>query len=168
MKSWHPEPVTDEDTLPPGPTAALSALRDLSDTAARSGDPLPPLWQWLYFLHGAPQQALGSDGQLCDACFLPPIPDRRRMFAGGRCEITEPLRLGDPAQRVSSLAAVAPKRGRSGVLLFVTERLEFQQNGRTCLVEEHDIVYRSGDGSTPRHPATNRVDAHKCGSSARR
>ncbi|MEV1065590.1 MaoC family dehydratase N-terminal domain-containing protein [Streptomyces sp. NPDC050263] len=153
VESWHPEPVTDEDALPPGPVAALSALLDLPADAAESGDPLPPLWQWLYFLHWPPQQALGPDGHLRDARFLPPVPDRRRMFAGGRCEIAEPLRVGEPAERVSSLTAVTPKQGRSGELLFVTERQEFRQNGRTCLVEEQDIVYRSGDGSASRHPA---------------
>ncbi|WP_210587030.1 hypothetical protein [Streptomyces sp. GESEQ-35] len=152
VESWHPEPVADEDALSPGPAAALSALLDLPDTAAGSGQPLPPLWQWLYFLHWPPQQSLGPDGHLRDARFLPPIPERRRMFAGGRCEITEPLRLGEPAERISSLAAVTPKQGRSGALLFVTERQEFRQHGRTCLVEEQDIVYRSGHGSAPQHP----------------
>ncbi|WP_192582934.1 hypothetical protein [Streptomyces albicerus] len=32
------------------------------------------------------------------------------------------------------------KHGRTGDMLFVTERREFRQRGRTCLVEEHDIV----------------------------
>ncbi|MFH8470808.1 hypothetical protein [Streptomyces sp. NPDC017991] len=154
VESWHPEPVTDKDLLPPVPAAALSNLLDLPGTAAESGDPLPPLWQWLYFLQWAPQQGLGPDGHLRDARNLPPIPDRRRMFAGGRCEITEPLRLGDPAERTSSLAAVTPKHGRSGELLVITERQEFRQHGRLCVVEEQDIVYRSGDGNAPRHPAT--------------
>ncbi|WP_416982485.1 hypothetical protein [Streptomyces sp. T028] len=164
VESWHPEPVTDEDALPPGPAAALSALLDLPESAAATGEPLPPLWQWLYFLHWPPQRALGPDGHLRDARFLPPIPGRRRMFAGGRCEIGEPLRLGEPAERVSSLGAVTPKQGRSGELLFVTERQEFRQHGRICLVEEQDIVYRSGDyrsgdgdrakgGPAPSHPA---------------
>ncbi|WP_460062680.1 HTD2 family dehydratase [Streptomyces sp. YKOK-I1] len=149
VESWRPGPVTDEDALPPGPAAALSALLDLPGPAAALGEPLPPLWQWLYFLHWPPQRALGPDGHLRDARFLPPIPGRRRMFAGGRCEIHEPLRLGEPAERVSSLAAVTPKRGRSGELLFVTERQEFRQRGRLRLVEEQDIVYRSGDGPPP-------------------
>ncbi|MFI2205488.1 hypothetical protein ACH47Z_32865 [Streptomyces sp. NPDC020192] len=143
VESWHPTPVTDDDTLPPGPAAALSALPDLPATAAGSGAPLPPLWQWLYFLHWAPQHA----------------PERRRMFADGRCEITEPLRLGEPAERVSSPAAVTPKQGRNGELLFVTERQEFRQRGRTCLVEEQDIVSRSGEGSAPRHPTSLDVTA---------
>ncbi|MEU1517478.1 MaoC family dehydratase N-terminal domain-containing protein [Streptomyces sp. NPDC005811] len=153
VESWRPGPVTDKDPLPPGPAAALSALLDLPGPAAAVGEPLPPLWQWLYFLHWPPQRALGPDGHLRDARFLPPIPGRRRMFAGGRCEIHEPLRLGEPAARVSSLAAVTPKQGRSGELLFVTERQEFRQRGRLRLVEEQDIVYRSGDGPPPSRPA---------------
>ncbi|MBZ3906372.1 hypothetical protein [Streptomyces griseiscabiei] len=159
VESWHPEPVTDEDALRPAPAAALSALLDLAEPAAKPGDPLPPLWQWLHFLHWAPQRALGPDGHPRDARFLPPVPDRRRMFAGGRCEITEPLRLGEPTERIGSLAAVTPKQGRSGELLFVTERQEFRQNGRLCLVEEQDIVYRSGTGSAPRHPVALDVRA---------
>ncbi|MFJ3777199.1 hypothetical protein ACIPX0_36450 [Streptomyces sp. NPDC090075] len=152
VESWHPEPATDEDDLAPGPAAALSALLDLPDPAAKSGDPLPPLWQWLHFLNWPAQHELGPDGHLREARFLPPVPDRQRMFAGGRCEITEPLRLGEPAERVSSLQAITPKQGRTGELLFVTERQEFRQGGRLCLVEEQDIVYRSGR-SAGQHPA---------------
>src|SRR6202008_2105210 len=84
VESWHPDPVRDEDPLPPGPVAAVSALLDLPEAVAGAGDPLPPLWQWFYFLHWPPQHALGPDGHLRDALFLPPIPDRQRMWAGGR------------------------------------------------------------------------------------
>lgn len=157
VADWHPGTVTDEDALPPGPAAALSALLDLPEPAAKAGDPLPPLWQWLYFLHWAPQRDLGPDGHLADGRFLPPIPGRRRMFAGGRAEVRSPLRLGEPAERVSSLAAVTPRQGRSGELLFVTERQEFHQGGRLCLVEEQDIVYRSGESAPPARP--DAVDA---------
>ncbi|MER5437232.1 hypothetical protein [Streptomyces sp. NPDC002790] len=157
VESWAPSATTDEDTLPPGPAAALSAVLDLPEPAAKSGDVLPPLWQWLYFLEWPAQSELGPDGHLADARFLPPIPDRQRMFAGGRVNVEEPLRLGEPAERICSLASVTPKSGRSGELLFVTERREFRQAGRTCLVEEQDIVYRSGRSAAAGHPTT--VDA---------
>ncbi|WP_280885278.1 hypothetical protein [Streptomyces sp. LBL] len=132
--------------------AALSATLDLSDTAAKAGDPLPALWQWLYFLSWPAGRELGADGHPLNGHFLPPLPHRQRMWAGGRCEITEPLRLGEPAERISSLGTVTAKQGRTGEMLFVTERREFRQHGRTCLVEEQDIVYRSGR-SAGEHPA---------------
>ncbi|WPB89253.1 hypothetical protein [Streptomyces malaysiensis] len=153
VESWTPGAVTDEDALPAGPTAALSALLNEPAPVATTGDPLPPLWHWLYFLHWPAQQDIGADGHPAQGHFLPPIPDRQRMFAGGRCTITEPLHLGEPAERASSLRNITAKLGRTGELLFVTQRNELRQRGRTCLVEEQDIVYRSGRSSTRDAPA---------------
>lgn len=152
VESWTPGPVTDEDPLPAGPVAALSAVLDLPGTVGGDGDPLPPLWHWLYFLSWPAQRELGADGHPSRGHFLPPLPDRQRMWAGGRCEITEPLRLGEPAERVSSLASVTVKQGRTGEMVFVTERREFRQHGRLRLVEEQDIVYRCGRGAS-QHPS---------------
>ncbi|WP_439943934.1 hypothetical protein [Streptomyces sp. BBFR115] len=152
VESWSPGAVSEDDALPPAPAAALSALLDKPEPVAAAGDPLPPLWHWLYFLNWPAQHELGEDGHPEHGHFLPPIPHRQRMFAGGRCEITRPLRVGVPARRVSSLGTVTTKQGSSGELLFVTVRSEYAQEGRTCLVEEQDIVYRSGRGAA-RHPA---------------
>ncbi|MDX3521448.1 hypothetical protein [Streptomyces scabiei] len=152
VESWTPGPVEEEDPLDAGPAAALSAVLNLPGPGPRADGPLPPLWQWLYFLNWPAGRDLGADGHPSNGHFLPPLPHRQRMWAGGRCEITEPLRLGVPAERVSSLASVTAKRGRTGEMLFVTERREFRQHGRTCLVEEQDIVYRSGR-SAGQHPS---------------
>jgi 3-methylfumaryl-CoA hydratase len=153
VESWHPSATVEEDTLPPAPATAFRAVLDLPAAAAGSTDVLPPLWHWFYFLSWPRQSELGPDGHLREARFLPPIPGRRRMFAGGRLSVTQPLRLGVPAERHSSLLSVVPKQGRTGELLFVTERQEFRQAGRTCLVEEQDIVYRSGRSDAERHPS---------------
>ncbi|MDX3131375.1 hypothetical protein PV367_16690 [Streptomyces europaeiscabiei] len=152
VESWTPAPVKDEDALAPGPAAALSAVLDLPGASVQAGDTLPPLWQWLYFLNWPAGRELGADGHPSNGHFLPPLPHRQRMWAGGRCEITAPLRLGEPAERVSSLGSMTAKRGRTGEMLFVTERREFRRRGRSCLVEEQDIVYRSGRTSG-QHPA---------------
>ncbi|MFI1506235.1 hypothetical protein [Streptomyces sp. NPDC020597] len=153
VESWTPGPVEEEDPLDAGPAAALSAVLNLPGPGPRAGEPLPPLWQWLYFLNWPAGRELGADGHPANGHFLPPLPHRQRMWAGGRCEITEPLRLGVPAERHNSLASVTAKRGRTGEMLFVTERREFRQHGRTCLVEEQDIVYRSGR-STGQHSSS--------------
>ncbi|NMI01881.1 hypothetical protein HF526_31975 [Pseudonocardia sp. K10HN5] len=101
------------------------------------------MWHWLHFLDHPAQAELGDDGHPAAGHFLPPIPDRRRMFAGGRLEISEPLRVGDEIVRRSALVDVAPKQGRSGDMLFTTVRHEFLRGGVPVVVEEQDIVYRS-------------------------
>lgn len=152
VESWAPAALTDEDPLSPGPASVMSALLDLPSGAA-AGDALPPLWHWFYFLNWPRQDELGADGHPLNGHFLPPVPDRQRMFAGGRCEIIEPLHLGERAERTASLQNVAVKHGRTGEMVFVTQRNEFRQGGRLRLVEELDIVYRSGRSSA-KHPAS--------------
>jgi 3-methylfumaryl-CoA hydratase len=111
---------------------------------ARAGDPLPPLWHWLYFLDWPAQHELGEDGHPRHGRFLPPIPDRRRMVAGGRLQMHAPLEIGEAAERTSGVADVVVKHGRTGEMVFVTVRHEVSQRSRVCLVEECDVVYRSG------------------------
>ncbi|MEH0421264.1 FAS1-like dehydratase domain-containing protein [Streptomyces sp. B21-083] len=127
VESWTPGPVRDEDVLGVGPAAALSAVLNLPGPAPKAGEALAPMWQWLFFLSWPAGRLLGADGHPLDGHFLPPLPHRQRMWAGGRCEITQPLCLGEPVERVSSLASVTAKRGRTGEMLFVTERREFRR-----------------------------------------
>jgi 3-methylfumaryl-CoA hydratase len=149
LGDWHPTPVAVVDELAAGGAQQLAATLDL-DEAFSSGDALPPVWQWLYFNDWPPTSALGADGHPRDGHFLPPIPNRRRMFAGGRLTVHKPLRLGQAAQRQSSVTDIRVKSGRTGELLFVTLRHEFHQGGELAMVEEQDAVYRSDAGaSTP-------------------
>ena len=67
------------------------------------------------------------------------------MFAGGRLALHAPFRIGSNVRRESSLAAVTPKTGRSGELLFTTVRHEYTEGATLLAVEEQDIVYRIGD-----------------------
>jgi 3-methylfumaryl-CoA hydratase len=67
------------------------------------------------------------------------------MVAGGRLEVHRPLDLGTPAERVSRLGEVAVKQGSTGEMVFVTVRHEISQGADLCLVEEQDVVYRSGE-----------------------
>jgi 3-methylfumaryl-CoA hydratase len=61
---------------------------------------------------------------------------------GGRLEFHHPLRVGDEIGRVSRIADVRAKAGRSGSLVFVDVRHEIADARGTAIVEEHDIVYR--------------------------
>jgi 3-methylfumaryl-CoA hydratase len=143
VAGWRPGPRATTDVLRPWPTAALSALLDLPGPAAGPGDPLPPLWHWVHFLDHPRLSELGEDGHPAAGHFLPPLPHRRRMFAGGRLRVHAPMRVGDTVRRETALVAVQPKTGRSGEMLFVTLRREFTRDGALLAVEEQDLVYRS-------------------------
>lgn len=139
---WQPEPSSVTEILSTTRAAELAATLDL-DVFLRSGDALPAMWHWVYFTEWPATADLGTDGHPRDGHFLPPIPNRRRMFAGGRLTIHAPLILGQPATRVAAVVAVRAKRGKSGELLFVTVRYEFSQDGHHRITEEQDLVYRS-------------------------
>ncbi|PRX43642.1 3-methylfumaryl-CoA hydratase [Prauserella shujinwangii] len=144
LADWSPAPVTEEDVLAARPVAAFAALLDRED-APGAGEPLPPLWHWFHFPDWPPQRALAADGHLAEGRFIPPIPGRRRMFAGGRLTVRRPLEIGAAATCTSALAAARVRRGRTGELAFVTVRSEYRQGGAPRLVEEQDLVYRAGE-----------------------
>jgi 3-methylfumaryl-CoA hydratase len=146
---WAPGPVELQDAVGEWAVGAFAALLDVAAPVA-AGEPVPPLWHWLAFLDHPAHAELGADGHPAAGHFLPPIPHRRRMFAGGRLRIDAPLRVDEPAVRRTSVAAVTPRTGRSGEMLFVTLRHEFRVAGELRVVEEQDVVYRSSPAGRAR------------------
>ena len=122
---------------------AMQALLRAPAGPLRSGDPLPALWHWLYFWAVAPQDALGPDGHPARGGDLPPVALPRRMWAGSRFRFLAALPLGRPAERRSRVVAIEEKQGRSGPLVFVTDRHEIAGAHGPAVEEEHDIVYRA-------------------------
>jgi 3-methylfumaryl-CoA hydratase len=153
---------TVEDFTAPWPARALIATLDEGDPEPRMGDPLPPLWHWLYFLEAAPASRIGPDGHGERGEFLPPIALPRRMWAGSRFVFEgEPLRIGETARRVSEITSIEPKTGSTGAMVFVTVKHTLSGAKGTALVEEHDIVYREAakPGETAREPRPAPIDA---------
>lgn len=142
LKTWIGRKETLEDTVTAVPVQALSATLDRDDPEVRTGDPLPPLWHWLYFLPLHRQSEIGPDGHAKRGGFLPPVPLPRRMWAGGRFQFLQPLRVGDAIKRTSEIVDVTMKEGRTGVLVFVLVRHHIGNANGVAIVEEHDIVYR--------------------------
>jgi 3-methylfumaryl-CoA hydratase len=128
-----------------GPSEALANMLG-TDVAV---DALPPLWHWIYLLDKRPHADLGPDGHPTFGIPAPPGPGRRRMFAGGRVSTFAPLRFGQPATRTTWVAQIREKEGSSGPLTFVTVRNEYSQGGRTAIVDDYDIVYRTPASALP-------------------
>lgn len=155
LQAWQGRSETSTDDITAAPVRALAATLDRDDPAAATATPLPALWHWLYFLPHHRQSEIGEDGHARRGGFLPPVPLPRRMWAGGRLnwEAGNPLRVGDAAKRVSTIASVTHKRGRSGELVFVGVRHEVHNARGLALTEEHDIVYRAAAESSEAAPA---------------
>ncbi|MGY1701191.1 hypothetical protein [Geodermatophilus sp. SYSU D00766] len=150
VEGWAPGPLTGTEVVAPGPAAAFAALLDQPAPPLRDGDPLPPGWHLFTFLDRPATADLGEDGHPRSGHFLPPLAHRRRMIAGGRLQVTAPLRVGSVVERTSSLARCEVKAGRSGEMLLVTVRSEYREDGALLVTEEQDVVYRSQEaGSSP-------------------
>lgn len=146
---WQPETIAQYERIDITPTATLAGLLDQPVPVARDGDPLPPLWHWLYLLDRPTKSEVGPDGHPLQGTFLPPIPDRRRMFAGGHLILHAPFRVGQEVTRVSTVTDVKVKQGSTGEMMFVTVRDMFTAGGVLLAVEDKHIMYRSGDPARP-------------------
>lgn len=159
LREWRGKTESRFDEVTSAPIAALSATLDREDPYPRAGDPLPPLWHWLYFLPFPRQSELGPDGHAKRGGFLPPVPLPRRMFAGDRVQFHRPLRVGDKISRLSRIVDVNHKQGRTGPLVFVVVRHEISGREGRAITEEHDIVYRETSKSAGPPPAPQKPPA---------
>lgn len=147
-----PESATRTEVIAPEPVESLAGMLE-DDVPFGAGDPVPPLWHWMYLLDRRRQSELGPDGHPTSGIPAPPGPGRRRMFAGGRVATYRPLVIGEAATKVTSIAKTVEKEGRTGPLTFVTVVQEISQGGGVAVREEQDIVYRApGTGALPPAP----------------
>ena len=135
------------DDITAWPLAAYAATLDRDDPTPQPGDPLPPGAHWLYFLPASRQSELGPDGHARRGGFLPPVVLPRRMWAGGRLFFYDAPRVGDRAERVSTIKNVRTREGRSGRLCLVLVEHRISTARGLAIVEEHDIVYRDAPGA---------------------
>lgn len=127
-----------EDTLAPEAAEKLATL--LGDEPP--SEHLPPTYHWAYFNKGIPARDVGADMHERTGIFLPPAPFHRRMWAAGDVSVFQPLRIGVPARRRSTVSAVEFKGGKSGLMCFVTVVHEIEQDGAPSISERQTVVYR--------------------------
>jgi 3-methylfumaryl-CoA hydratase len=112
------------------------------DVSGNAGEPLPPGWHWIFFNPFVARHLIGEDGHPKRGGFLPDVGLPRRMWAGGRLKYHSPLTIGSAAEKISEITNVTSKTGRAGRLVFVTVTHKISQDGKLCVEEEQDIVYR--------------------------
>jgi len=136
------EEITQTDYIATDVLNRMSLTFDY-DLTFDSGDIVPKLWHWLFFLPHVKASEEGIDGHPKTGGFIPRIEGLdRRMWAGSRFWFHNELYTSKYAQKKSRVVSVTEKEGRSGKLGFVLVRHEYYQDDRHILSEEHDIVYK--------------------------
>lgn len=152
LAQWIGRSETHDDLIDARQARLMQTTLDRAPSL-KDGDPLPPLWHWLYFAEATPLSELSRDGHAKRGGFLPPVPLPRRMWAGGRLGFVGDLILGERARKTSTIQTIVFKDGRSGPLCFVTVRHELSgPDAAPRLWEEHDIVYRQDPGPDDPRP----------------
>jgi len=154
LQGWVGSTETHCDVISVAPVAGLSASLDYLSPLAQVGEALPPGWHWLYFQDAVAASKLAVDGHVRRGEFMPPVPLSRRMWAGGRLRFFSPVTIGDEVRRVSTIASITHKEGRSGALIFVTLSHQIFQQDKLAIEEEQNLVYRDyGTGKNVVRPA---------------
>ena len=159
MRSWIGRTTSAYDVITPRLARELRVTLDGDGPPFREGDPCPPAIHWCLAPPMVPQSRLGPDGHPARGDFLPPVPLPRRMWAAGRLEFFDPLRVGDAVERNSRIADVNIKEGRSGRLCFVAVEHEISTARGLALKERHDIVYRDAASADAKPQGQPREEA---------
>ena len=158
-RRWIGRTKEASEAIEPMRACAMQATLDDDGEPLKQGDPLPPLWHWLYFWEPTPHSALSADGHSARGQFLPPINLPRRAIAGGRIKFLRPLTIGAAATRRSRVSDIKRKTGRSGRLVFVTLQHETADEQGPCIQEEQDLVFRAAGKPGEPLPAGERGPA---------
>jgi 3-methylfumaryl-CoA hydratase len=155
LANWIGSRESMQDVVTPAKAAGMAALLDWRDPVPGAGDPLPPLWHWMFFAPAVRQSEIGPDGHPARGGFMPPVLLPRRMFAGATTTFHHPLRVGETIAREGEVVAIDEKQGRTGPLVFVRVRYRISGPRGLALEDEHTIVYReeSAAATPPPPPA---------------
>lgn len=134
---WIGKSETHRDVITPGLLQRFCATIDRPVT-----DKIPQGLHWCLCLPDAPTAQLAEDGHPAKGGFLPPIPLPRRMWASSSVSFDHPLQLGDEISRVSTVASIEEKSGKSGELVFVAVDHETRVGDLVAIRERQNIVYR--------------------------
>jgi 3-methylfumaryl-CoA hydratase len=152
LRGWIGRMEAADDVVTSDLVRKFRATLDLPTPGGEAAAIAPPLIHFCLAQPAAPTAALGPDGHPARGGFLPPVPLPRRMWAGGEIRFHGDLRVGDAVRRVSRIADVALKQGRTGALCFVTVEHRILVDGRTAVEERQDLVYRGLTGGVPEAP----------------
>jgi len=155
ISDWIGRNETTLDHIARGPFDRLAALLDRE----RESSAIPPMGHLLCFLPQAAQADIGADGHPIRGGSVPPIDLPMRMAAGSRVAFHAPVPFGADIRRVSTIANISEKSGRTGRLAFLTLRHDIFAGDTLCITDEANIVFREKSGNAQPLPPGERREA---------
>lgn len=151
LRSWIGREETASDIISIDLVRRFEASFDRPERVPVAGNTAPLLIGYCLAQPAAPTKSLGEDGHPARGGFHPPVPLPRRMWASSNLTFHGDMRVGDEVQRVSRIADVTLKEGRSGALCFVTVQHRLTVSGVPKVDEVQTLVYR--EAATSGEPA---------------
>lgn len=142
LRQWIGRGEEATDIITPHLILRLRATLFREPVLPVSGDEVPLTTHWCLAPAVVAAREVAKDGHPAKGGFLPPVPLPRRMWAGGKLEFFERLRVGDEVRRVSKVADVVEKKGSAGPLCFVNVTHEISTSRGLAIRERQDLVYR--------------------------
>lgn len=141
FKDWIGRSVTRVDTLTQRLFDAYAAT--MSPFLFEPGERIAPPGLHFGLAPAVPRtEDTGPDGAERKGLFLPPIPQPRRMWAGGSIETLRPLRHGARVIRTSTITNISFKQGNGGRMCFVSVEHDIADGDGTAIRERQDLVFR--------------------------
>ena len=154
LSSWQGQNLEIEDVVTPAGVQRFYAALDLQPLPHYAENNLAPLgFHWCLCLPDTALSELGDDGHPQKGGFLPPVPFPRRMWASAKTEFIKPLPIGQSVKRISTVASINEKTGKSGSLVFVNVDHETYASDELAIKEQQTIVYK--EASTQAMPLPN-------------
>lgn len=125
------------DHIDPARIAALNVVLGMP------GDTPHPFCHQVFFWDPQPAAELGRDGHPRTGGFIPDFGLPRRMWAGGQLRFNGSLKPGRSATKRTRLVDAERKEGQSGPLAVVTLSHEVLQDGKLCVEDRQDLIYRA-------------------------
>lgn len=147
LQRWIGAEETAEDALTAALAERFHATLSLDGRAPKQGEAAPRLIHFCLCQPAAPMNALGEDGHPARGGFLPPVPLPRRMWAASNIAFHGDLLVGDTVRRISRIADVVVKEGKTGTLCFVTVDHSVSVGGQLRIEDKQTIVYRALQGA---------------------
>lgn len=149
LRQWIGREDEAHDIITPRLVLGLRVTLFLEPGAPKTGDVAPLTTHWCMAPATVPMSEISVDGHPARGGFLPPVPLPRRMWAGGRVEFLDSLRVGDDVRRISRIADVTLKQGSTGPLCFVTVQHDIHTPRGLAIRDRQDIVYREAESAKP-------------------